>query len=520
MKQLNKNNIYNEFCGINGKLVSPKLHWNRMKKNNPDAYEFMINYFSDVTEEDKPIEVLYRIVNGIYEKPVCAVCGKPVQFTRWGDGYQLCCSPECRKSPAGSAAKQKQAEKILQEKYGVNCPSKIEGFEEKCKKSCIEKYGVYSASLLKETQNKRKKTNLEKYGVEEVLQSKEIKDKSRKTCIEKYGVEYASQNSDIKKKSEETCLERYGVKSILSNKEIRNKIKQTNLERYGTEIYTNSDDFKKKKDIAYSKYPNNHPMYDENVKKKSEETCLEKYGVPYSFQSENNKEKSKQTNWEKYGCENPMQNEDVKKKLQDTCIERYGVPYYTQTDEYKERSKQTCLEKFGVPYSFQSENNKIKTKQTNLERYGVKYPMQNKEVNDRHFESKKKNGTTNTSKIETDFADWLTENNYNFIREYKSDLYPYHCDFYLPDFDLYIEIQGNWTHGHHLFNPENIEDLLIVEQWKAKNTDYYNAAIDVWTIRDPEKRRTAEINNLNYLEIFTNDSETAVSELKKWLNTI
>lgn len=111
IKQLNKDNIYNKFCSVNGKLVSPKLHWNRIKKNNPDAYEFMINYFSDVTEEDKPIEVLYRIVNGIYIKPVCAVCGKPVQFTRWGDGYQLCCSSECRKSPEGRAAKQKYAEK-------------------------------------------------------------------------------------------------------------------------------------------------------------------------------------------------------------------------------------------------------------------------------------------------------------------------------------------------------------------------------------------------------------------------
>ena len=46
------------------------------------------------------------------------------------------------------------------------------------------------------------------------------------------------------------------------------------------------------------------------------------------------------------------------------------------------------------------------------------------------------------------------------------------------------------------------------------------AAVDVWTIRDPEKRKTAEINNLNYLEIFTNDLETAISELKKRLNIL
>ena len=40
---------------------------------------------------------------------------------------------------------------------------------------------------------------------------------------------------------------------------------------------------------------------------------------------------------------------------------------------------------------------------------------------------------------------------------------------------------------------------------KSKNTKYYNVAIEVWTKRDINKRNIAKQNNLNYLEIFSNN---------------
>ena len=40
---------------------------------------------------------------------------------------------------------------------------------------------------------------------------------------------------------------------------------------------------------------------------------------------------------------------------------------------------------------------------------------------------------------------------------------------------------------------------------KSKNTKYYNVAIEVWTKRDVNKRNIAKQNNLNYLEIFSNN---------------
>ena len=85
-------------------------------------------------------------------------------------------------------------------------------------------------------------------------------------------------------------------------------------------------------------------------------------------------------------------------------------------------------------------------------------------------------------------------------------MYPYNCDFYIKSLDLYIELQGTWVHGSEPYNPENPEHIKIVEFWKSKNTKFYNKAIEIWTIRDVEKRKIASENNLNYIEVF--DFET------------
>lgn len=86
-------------------------------------------------------------------------------------------------------------------------------------------------------------------------------------------------------------------------------------------------------------------------------------------------------------------------------------------------------------------------------------------------------------------------------RQYKSDLYPFNCDFYIPEIDTYVEYQGNWTHGNEPFisTPKQLE---ILEYWKSKNTPYYNTAILDWTERDVLKRETAKKNKLNWIEFF------------------
>ena len=128
------------------------------------------------------------------------------------------------------------------------------------------------------------------------------------------------------------------------------------------------------------------------------------------------------------------------------------------------------------------------------------------------FDSRIKNKTSKFSKKEDEIFNYLITIDNDTMRQYYSELYPFHCDFYLPDLDLYIEYQGTWTHGLHPFNENNKEDIDKLNLWKSKNSKYYDNAINTWTIRDVNKRNIAKQNNLNWIEFFNFDN------FKKWLN--
>lgn len=139
-----------------------------------------------------------------------------------------------------------------------------------------------------------------------------------------------------------------------------------------------------------------------------------------------------------------------------------------------------------------------------------------KERNVKIWKTKKNNNTTNTSQIENDIIEWFTKNNIQFYHNYICDLYPFHCDFYLPDYKLFIEIQGHWTHNTHPFNKNDKDDMMILQEMirKSKNSMYYKNAIKVWTDSDVKKRNIAEKNSLNYLEIFSINKKEVIENIK------
>ena len=208
-------------------------------------------------------------------------------------------------------------------------------------------------------------------------------------------------------------------------------------------------------------------------------------------------------------------------------MERYGVEWYLQSDnenikrgskENLEKTKQTCLERYGVEYFFQSNNYKEANKQTCLERYGVENYSATAEYKNKVYKTKKKNGTFNSSKIENKLIEYFTNNGINFKTQYKSELYPYMCDFYFPNTQTFVEIQGNWTHGGHPFDKNNTDDINKLKLWESKSNKYYNIAINTWTVSDVEKRKLAQQNNIKLFEIFSIDFDYIISELK--LNNI
>lgn len=317
----------------------------------------------------------------------------------------------------------------------------------------------------------------------------------RKTCSKKCSNKLTNNfNKHIQlsqEKAKQTKLKKYGN---LNNFE---KVKQTKLKKYGDEFYTNIEKSEKTK---LEKYGDEHY----NNREKFHKTCLTKYGIKTFV----NVEKAKKTKLEKYGDENYINSDKIKlayqnktneekqeivNKVKKTKQERYGNENYNNIEKYK----QTCLEKYGV--SSYSKTNKFK--------YGINWDN----VVSKQIETKKKNKTLNTSKTEIISYNLLKTKFKNVKYQYKSEQYPFACDFYIPELNLFIECNYHWTHGGHPFNENNLEDQKKLKEWKIKNTEYYNNAINTWVIRDVYKRNIAKKNNLNYLEFWS------LNEFKKWI---
>ena len=90
------------------------------------------------------------------------------------------------------------------------------------------------------------------------------------------------------------------------------------------------------------------------------------------------------------------------------------------------------------------------------------------------------------------------------IREYNKDpRYPFSCDFYIPSEDLFIELNLHPSHGEHPFDPNNEEDVKLLESLKEKDDNWSRMIVDVWANRDVKKIKTATNNNLNYITIYS-----------------
>ena len=135
-----------------------------------------------------------------------------------------------------------------------------------------------------------------------------------------------------------------------------------------------------------------------------------------------------------------------------------------------------------------------------------------------------------TSKMEKRLYNILhDELGYEFEAHYKTDLYPFACDVYIPSLDLYIEYQGWQGHGTHPYDKNSSEDNEILEKWKineeivlSKNkTSQYSGMIYTWTVSDPLKRETAKKNGLKYLEIFSfKDAEDVNRQIDEYLKSL
>ena len=294
-------------------------------------------------------------------------------------------------------------------------------------------------------------------------------------------------------------LLKYGVKNVALLKSSQEKMKKTMLERYGVE------NIGKRKETV----------------EKRKKTCLNKYGVDNPAKVERFQEKARETNISKYGVNYVTQNKIIRQKQLNTMQERYGVLYPYQNKSCVEKAKQTNLEKYGVDNAMKSSTFKSKLSEQIQNRYGVDNIMKLDEFKKKVRNTQKKNFSFGKSKEEDYIYQCLVQKYPKTKRQYYSDVYPFACDFYIPEIDLYMEYQGYGCHGKAPYNPKNIKHQRKLETWKrkAQEVNYkcklkeqYSAWIKIWTVKDPEKRKVAKKNNLNWIEFFS------LKEFEEWWN--
>lgn len=184
---------------------------------------------------------------------------------------------------------------------------------------------------------------------------------------------------------------------------------------------------------------------------------------------------------------------------------------------------------------------------SNIEKYGTTHPRKNKKKNkeiNSKIEHTRSENLKHTCSIQTNdllnnTIKWLNSLNieipdyrietkhhldinipknlliakyHNVKFNYKETRYPFRCDFYLPDFDIFIEYQSFKGHGEHPFNYNNPDDIARLLYWvekadmrKLDRRNKYLAYVHTWVERDPMKRECAKKYKLNWFEFFTLD---------------
>ena len=254
------------------------------------------------------------------------------------------------------------------------------------------------------------------------------------------------------------------------------------------------------------------------VGKLSIKNTYEKYGVKSSLLLDENKEKTKLTLIKKYGVDNISKNELIKLQKKQTFIKNFGYENNfcnkdilnkaiknSITKEARNKRHVTNNIKYGCDEYLSTTKGKTLSEEHKKK---ISIAVSSEEFQNKRNNTLNKNHSWNISKYEESTYNELLKytNSNDIIRQYKSKLYPFNCDFYIKSINTYIEVQCSHFHHFHPFDMHNENDINELNKLKQNNKPQYKAIINVWTEKDPYKRMIAKENNLNYIEIWPNDN--------------
>lgn len=502
-------------CDIILNLI-PQKH-NKSVKDHPWLYKKLKEIYGEL-----PInELLYLGANPDARK-TCEL-GKSLSFVNKTEGYKRFCavSKSCpcyiefaknnrtkKYNEFSEEKKKKILDKFRQtsiERYGVDNPIKNEEILAKQKKTNLEKYGVNNILLLPENQEKKNIAIKEKYSInysnkktnkpkssksskstkytksDKIIKPRKIPS-AKPSIMDKYGVKSTLELEWVKDKIKKTNLERYGVENPLKSPKIRQQIKNTNLARYGVENPFQAGEIRSKFiEKNKEKYGNEHPIATAAIREKIKQKMIKNHGVEYPIQSPIIQQKIKNTNLIKYGVENPFQSNEIKEKIKNMNIKKYGVSSHTQK-HFSEETKNILFnkEKFVKLLENQGLLNSamyLQVDLTTISSYLEKYQL--------NIEDYKQ-----STYIELIIKNFLEKHKIQYSQNNRKIIPPLEIDFYLPDYNLGIELHGLYWHSEK----------------QKPDIKYHKTKFDM-----------AEQNNIKLLQFWENEIRDNFSVIEKML---
>ena len=349
-----------------------------------------IQELSDKLHSREPRQILWHVVNNVGE-PVLCTCGNACAWVRNSKNYRKTCSPAC----AGKIKKL-----LLQ-----------------TDKKPDSNKGSHDPQARAAAQEKRKKTMIERYGVAHAAQHPDFLKKTKKTCEEKYGVSHPAQSRSVREKIS-TSLKNKFQKGSAAHDELIARRKNTSVAKYGVE----------------------HPMQSCTIQKKFHNTMLSRYGVAHALEDPTLNKKRQQTNQAKYGCSEAACSQLILDKIKKTNQERYGVDNYSSL-QISTQSREILND----PLEFQNMLSGLTLDQAkDLLSVSLRTILNYASVHGlRHIFSSVKE-----TQVESKIKNLLDQmaNIGPVLQNVRSIISPQELDFFIPDKNLAIELNGLYWH--------------------------------------------------------------------------
>lgn len=262
--------ITNYFYIANNGTLRQKINGTRLKDIPDYIREYLENRFKDSTCYKETIQ---RIRYGIYERPVCPICGGSLVYSgKPREGlYSMTCSASCGSKLVAQRIpieRKREIQKIGSKARMDKAIAEGRNYQnvEKFRKTNIERYGCANAIGNPAIQEKVKASNRKHFGTDWYFQS----DDCKKKTIEALGTDnywkteksrrktsevQKERKEEIQKKREETFLNRYGVSNPMRSPEILSRYDFKEKARKGFETKKKNNSYKKSdtEDLSYQK---------------------------------------------------------------------------------------------------------------------------------------------------------------------------------------------------------------------------------------------------------------------------